>query len=71
MPLFEGENHREKLIVLLTMCFALAMAMLDNTVVNVALPTLSRELHATISHRKSDAAADARDRTPAPPDLSP
>ena len=49
MPLFEGENHREKLIVLLTMCFALAMAMLDNTVVNVALPTLSRELHATIS----------------------
>ena len=36
---FEGENAREKGIVLLTMCFALAMAMLDNTVVNVALPT--------------------------------
>ena len=36
---FEGENAREKVIVLLTMCFALAMAMLDNTVVNVALPT--------------------------------
>jgi EmrB/QacA subfamily drug resistance transporter len=47
--MFEGENHREKLIVLLTMCFALGMVMLDNTVVNVALPTLSLKLHATIS----------------------
>ncbi len=51
MPLlgFEGENAREKVIVLLTMCFALAMAMLDNTVVNVALPTISRELDAGVS----------------------
>jgi EmrB/QacA subfamily drug resistance transporter len=46
---FEGDNAREKVIVLLTMCFALAMAMLDNTVVNVALPTLSRELGAGLS----------------------
>jgi EmrB/QacA subfamily drug resistance transporter len=51
MPLlgFEGENAREKVIVLFTMCFALAMAMLDNTVVNVALPTISRELDAGVS----------------------
>ncbi|MGH2530285.1 MAG: MFS transporter [Actinomycetota bacterium] len=51
MPLFgfEGENAREKVIVLLTMCFALAMAMLDNTVVNVALPTISRDLSAGVS----------------------
>jgi EmrB/QacA subfamily drug resistance transporter len=51
MPLlgFEGENAREKVLVLLTMCFALAMAMLDNTVVNVALPTVSRELDAGVS----------------------
>ena len=49
MPMFGGENHREKLIVLFTMCFALAMAMLDNTVVNVAIPTISRELHADAS----------------------
>src|ERR1700693_2935928 len=47
--MFSGENHREKLIVLFTMCFALAMAMLDNTVVNVAIPTLIRELHADAS----------------------
>src|SRR5687768_17057634 len=31
------------------MCFALAMALLDNTVVNVALPTISRELGAGVS----------------------
>jgi len=46
---FEGENKREKILVLLTMCFALFMAMLDNTVVNVALPTLSAELNAGVS----------------------
>jgi EmrB/QacA subfamily drug resistance transporter len=47
--MFEGENKREKILVLLTMCFALFMAMLDNTVVNVALPTLTRELGAGVS----------------------
>ena len=31
------------------MCFALFMAMLDNTVVNVALPTISRKLGAGVS----------------------
>ena len=46
---FEGPNAREKVIVLLTMCFALAMAMLDNTVVNVALPTISKDLGAGVS----------------------
>jgi EmrB/QacA subfamily drug resistance transporter len=46
---FEGDDAREKVTVLLTMCFALAMAMLDNTVVNVALPTLNRELGASLS----------------------
>jgi EmrB/QacA subfamily drug resistance transporter len=46
---FEGENAREKVIVLLTMCFALAMVMLDNTVVNVALPNISEKLGAGVS----------------------
>ena len=46
---FEGEHAREKVVVLLTMCFALAMVMIDNTVVNVALPTLNRELGASLS----------------------
>ena len=46
---FEGDNAREKVVVLLTMCFALAMAMLDNTVVNVAIPTIQRDLAASVS----------------------
>src|SRR5919202_1492905 len=46
---FEGDDSREKVVVLLTMCFALAMAMLDNTVVNVALPTISKDLGAGVS----------------------
>src|SRR6266542_3331816 len=47
--MFEGDNKREKILVLLTMCFALFMAMLDNTVVNVALPRLSADLGAGVS----------------------
>jgi EmrB/QacA subfamily drug resistance transporter len=31
------------------MCFALFMVMLDNTVVNVSLPSIQRELHASLS----------------------
>ena len=51
MPVFgfQGEDARHKVVVLLTMCFALAMAMLDNTVVNIALPTIQREIGATVS----------------------
>ncbi|MBV8959574.1 MAG: DHA2 family efflux MFS transporter permease subunit, partial [Actinobacteria bacterium] len=48
MP-FAGPDKRQKILVLLTMCFALFMAMLDNTVVNVALPTISRKLGAGVS----------------------
>src|ERR1051325_4205798 len=47
--MFEGDNKREKVAVLLTCCFALFMAMLDNTVVNVALPTISEKLGAGVS----------------------
>ncbi len=47
-PMFSGDSRR-KVFILLTMCFALFMAMLDNTVVNVALPTISRELNAGVS----------------------
>jgi EmrB/QacA subfamily drug resistance transporter len=48
MP-FGGPDKRKKILVLLAMCFALFMAMLDNTVVNVALPTISRKLGAGVS----------------------
>jgi EmrB/QacA subfamily drug resistance transporter len=50
-------EHRHNLITeensrwwtLGAMCFALFMLMLDNTVVNVALPSIQRDLHASLS----------------------
>ena len=42
-------DRRVKLTTLFTMCFALFMAMLDNTVVNVALPTIQRDLGSGVS----------------------
>ena len=50
-------EHRHRLITdensrwwtLGAMCFALFMLMLDNTVVNVALPSIQRDLHASLS----------------------
>src|SRR5438270_245150 len=49
--------HRNRLITeensrwwtLGSMCFALFMVMLDNTVVNVSLPSIQRDLHASLS----------------------
>jgi EmrB/QacA subfamily drug resistance transporter len=49
--------HRQRLVTeqnsrwwtLGAMCFALFMVMLDNTVVNVALPSIQRSLHASLS----------------------
>ena len=50
-------THRHRLVndqnsrwwTLGAMCFALFMIMLDNTVVNVALPSIQRDLHASLS----------------------
>ncbi len=41
------DNPNRKWFTLFAMCFALFMIMLDNTIVNVALPTIQRELNAT------------------------
>jgi EmrB/QacA subfamily drug resistance transporter len=43
-----AEENR-KWWTLAAMCFALFMIMLDNTVVNVALPSIQRDLHASLS----------------------
>jgi EmrB/QacA subfamily drug resistance transporter len=43
------EDRRTKLFTLGSVCFGLFMVMLDNTVVNLALPTLQRELGAGLS----------------------
>jgi DHA2 family methylenomycin A resistance protein-like MFS transporter len=45
--MFSGD--RVKILTLLAMCFALFMAMLDNTVVNVALPHIQDDLSAGVS----------------------
>ena len=42
-------DRRTKVLTLGTLCFALFMAMLDNTVVNVALPRISSDLGSGIS----------------------
>jgi len=42
-------DRRTKLLTLGAMCFALFMAMLDNTVVNVALPNIQRHLGSGVS----------------------
>ncbi|MBC7294650.1 MAG: MFS transporter, partial [Thermoleophilia bacterium] len=43
------QDRRVKLLTLGAMCFALFMVMLDNTVVNLALPTIQRQLGAGLS----------------------
>src|SRR4051812_42357275 len=43
------ENRAEKLATLGTLCFALFMVLLDGTIVNVALPTISSDLNASVS----------------------
>jgi EmrB/QacA subfamily drug resistance transporter len=42
-------DENSKWWTLAAMCFALFMLMLDNTVVNVALPSIQRDLHASLS----------------------
>jgi DHA2 family methylenomycin A resistance protein-like MFS transporter len=44
-----AQDRRNKVLTLIAMCFALFMAMLDNTVVNVALPRISTDLGSSLS----------------------
>ena len=48
-PLPEQEAPKSRWLVLVAMVFGLFMPMLDNLVVNVALPTMQRELDARVS----------------------
>ncbi|MEU6219293.1 MFS transporter [Streptomyces sp. NPDC047022] len=42
-------SHRRRLVVLAICCLSVLIVSLDNTVLNVALPTMQRELHASVS----------------------
>ena len=44
----DQNNQNSRWWTLGAMCFALFMIMLDNTVVNVALPSIQRDLHASL-----------------------
>src|SRR5579875_4121466 len=42
-------TRRRRLLVLAICCMSLLIVGLDNTIVNVALPSIRRELHASVS----------------------
>lgn len=44
-----GDSPRRRLVVLATCCLALVLTAMDATIVNVALPALRRDLHASIA----------------------
>ena len=46
MPTFATER---RWLVLFVLCIAVFLVVVDNTIVNVALPTISRDLHASNS----------------------
>src|ERR1700752_4543707 len=42
-------SHRRRMLVLAICCMSLLIVSLDNTVLNVALPVMQKDLHATVS----------------------
>src|SRR5919204_4402292 len=44
-----GLSRRRRMVVLLICCSSLFIVGLDSTIVNVALPSIGRELHASVS----------------------
>jgi EmrB/QacA subfamily drug resistance transporter len=45
----QAQAHQRRWLILVVLCFSLLVIVLDNTILNVAIPTLSRELDATSS----------------------
>src|ERR1700753_4440358 len=42
-------NHGRRWWILAVLCLSVLLVVVDNTIVNVALPTISRDLHASTS----------------------
>ena len=49
MDLKQKEHHTNPWVVLVLICMAQFMVVLDATIVNVALPSIRNELHASVS----------------------
>jgi MFS transporter, DHA2 family, multidrug resistance protein len=49
VPIDADAVHRRRWGILAVLCLSVFLAVVDNTIVNVALPTISRQLHATTS----------------------
>ncbi|MGO9488423.1 MAG: MFS transporter, partial [Solirubrobacteraceae bacterium] len=45
----DGLSDRRRLTILAICCMSLLIVAMDNTIVNVALPSIRRELHASLS----------------------
>src|ERR1700693_4761258 len=48
-PADGGRVHARRWPILAVLCLSVFLALIDNTIVNVALPSISRQLHATTS----------------------
>ena len=48
-PVVRGPGRRRRLLILVICCMSLVIVGLDNTIVNVALPSIQRDLHASVS----------------------
>jgi EmrB/QacA subfamily drug resistance transporter len=48
-PADGGRVHDRRWVILAVLCLSVFLALVDNTIVNVALPTISRQLHAATS----------------------
>src|SRR6187551_2245019 len=45
----EGDSPRSRLVILVTCCLALVLSALDATIVNIALPAIRSDLHASVT----------------------
>ena len=48
-PTGAGRVHARRWAILAVLCLSVFLALVDNTIVNVALPSISKQLHATTS----------------------
>src|SRR3954467_9853482 len=48
-PTLAGDSPRSRLVILVTCCLALVLTAMDATIVNIALPAIRSDLHASVA----------------------